>query len=175
MNASPPPDDQASEVRYNRHNHASWFLTICWTSCIVILHLLVARFEIARSICCRANNRWCFRNYRAKNYMFSLALLFPDTPASRCRSRGNANEEVIVRNASRWKLGRLLPPSLLSPPALRQCIRGRPIWINVRSDCWYDIIRSACTTIAMKKNYRLIACVVKYSILWTQLESDSRK
>lgn len=53
----------------NRHNHASWFLAICWTSCIVILHLLVARFEIARSICCRANNRWCFRKYRVKNYV----------------------------------------------------------------------------------------------------------
>jgi len=30
----------------NRHNHASWFLTICWTSYIMILHLLVIRFAL---------------------------------------------------------------------------------------------------------------------------------
>lgn len=99
----------------NRHNHASWFFTICWTSYIVILHLLVARFEIARSIRCRANNRWCFRKYRAKNHVFLLALLFPDTSVPRCRSRGKVNEEVIVRNVSRSKLGKLLPPPFFPP------------------------------------------------------------
>lgn len=159
----------------NRRNHASWFLTICWTSCIVILHLLVARFEIARSICCRANNRWCFRKYRAKNHVFSLALLFPDTSASRCRSRGNVNEEVIVRNVSRLKLGKLLPPSFspfYSCPSsiTSQCIRSRPMWINVRSDCWYDIIWSAHITIAWKKlSFDRMRCVVKYSTLWTRI------
>jgi len=74
----------------------------------MILHLLVIRSKNVRSIVAQTNVDVSGNTGQRVILDCSSAFLFPN--ALWCRSRGNANEEVIVRNASRSKLGRLLFP-----------------------------------------------------------------
>lgn len=69
----------------------------------------------------------------------------------RCRSRGNANEEAIVRNASRPKLGR---PLLRLHNAHPRTVT--PMSVRIASMTIIRLIR----IIKEQKNYRLIVYVI---------------
>lgn len=135
-----PPSDWQSQVTW--HNHTSWFLTICWMNSNVILHLLVAIAcdSIYYRVHYQSSPRFRKCN-QTKVYPRSLVVVyslfcFPVHSLQR-KSRGNANEEVIVSKCVTFEIRETAVPAF----AISQCAMcGRPLCELTRLDCRYDII-----------------------------------